>query len=455
MIHEAHRQLLTAYVDGELTARGRRRVVRLLRRSREARHLLRRLQRDAQALRSLRVPALAVDLSERVVQTISDRGLKPGVRRPARLPARKRYPAWVGLAAAAAVFVVVSFGSYLFFSSGPLGSDGSGQAAVHRPTPTPKEQPEERPTRGSQEGEANHEVVRQEVPPVLVGPEKPLIEKPVPPHEPIVRVPAEDEDPRLDPPAPEKKPDAPVLTAGGSIEMDRLERVELVLPQVVKLEQLEALAAREKLAAQLAKSPAYRIEVLCRDASRAVDRLRPILHGRKIDLTVESLAHARLTKKPAPKSDFALFLENVAPADLVEVLHLAGVEDRKAATRKPGEGRLDGAVVFNPLSRFDRRELVDLLGIDPTRVRPREPAPASSIDIRKPLSEGTRTQVENALDGKGPARPGAVKSPNTALLVPLGAGKGRLGPEVKRFLDTRKPARPETVQVFLVLRNVP
>jgi len=129
MLREVDSQLLTAYVDGELTARERRRVVRLLRQSREARRFVRRLRRDARLVGSLRVPPLPVDLSEVVLQTIAARGLKPGTRRPARRTVPPRFPAWVGLAAAAAVFLAVSLGSYLFFSSGPAGTD-PGPVAV-------------------------------------------------------------------------------------------------------------------------------------------------------------------------------------------------------------------------------------------------------------------------------------------------------------------------------------
>src|SRR5258705_531710 len=92
MLPERDRQLLTAYVDGELTARQRRHVDRLLRRSGEARRLLQKLQAAPHALTALgdppvaAPPPLAVDLAPAVLQTIADRGLEPG--RPQRPPDR-------------------------------------------------------------------------------------------------------------------------------------------------------------------------------------------------------------------------------------------------------------------------------------------------------------------------------------------------------------------------------
>ena len=65
MLLDRYRQLLTAYVDGELSSRQRRHVVRLLHRSAEARRLLRQLEADAKSLRDLPRPALSVDSRER------------------------------------------------------------------------------------------------------------------------------------------------------------------------------------------------------------------------------------------------------------------------------------------------------------------------------------------------------------------------------------------------------
>ena len=61
MLSESARQLVTAYVDGELNARQRRQAVRLLSRSEEARRLLNRLEEDA-------VAQVEVGMSQSAVQ---------------------------------------------------------------------------------------------------------------------------------------------------------------------------------------------------------------------------------------------------------------------------------------------------------------------------------------------------------------------------------------------------
>src|SRR5437016_3994573 len=100
MLPESTCQLLTAYVDGEVSARQRKVVARLLRRSSEARELLRQLQDDARKLRYLPRPPLGTDLSDGILRTIAQRGLRP----PQRIsPPSAAVPLWTVVAAAASI----------------------------------------------------------------------------------------------------------------------------------------------------------------------------------------------------------------------------------------------------------------------------------------------------------------------------------------------------------------
>src|SRR5438105_4517825 len=67
MLAEKYQELLTAYVDGELSARQRRAVYKLLRRSAEARALLRQLQEDSHSLIELPPPPPAPDFAGSVM----------------------------------------------------------------------------------------------------------------------------------------------------------------------------------------------------------------------------------------------------------------------------------------------------------------------------------------------------------------------------------------------------
>src|SRR5262245_709168 len=114
MLPERYRELLTAFVDGELSTRQRKGVLRLLHKSAEARQLLRELQADADLVRGLPRRKLGGDFPLQVMQAIAERGLHPGGQvAAASRPAG--WPAWAGWAAAAAVLLSVTALSYFAF----------------------------------------------------------------------------------------------------------------------------------------------------------------------------------------------------------------------------------------------------------------------------------------------------------------------------------------------------
>jgi anti-sigma factor RsiW len=141
MLSDRHCQLLTAYVDGELTARQRRAVDGLVQRSAEARAFLEDLQSDSAELRSLPPRKAPATLAEKVLGTLSD---------VPRLPVQPVRPAviaqgsgmlstWLGLAAAACVLVMVGVGTYLLF--GLLLGDKVENREVKKDTPPPPQVP--------------------------------------------------------------------------------------------------------------------------------------------------------------------------------------------------------------------------------------------------------------------------------------------------------------------------
>ena len=111
MVRETERELLTAFIDGECSEDEQKAVMRLLQRSSEARKLLRQLQQDADSLRTLpRMPSPR-DFSQSVLDTIEERGLRPGRFRRTNLPP---VPLWTTVAAAASVFLAVGLATFFF-----------------------------------------------------------------------------------------------------------------------------------------------------------------------------------------------------------------------------------------------------------------------------------------------------------------------------------------------------
>jgi hypothetical protein len=414
MLPDRDRQLLTAFVDGELTGRQQRHVLRLLRRSAEARTLLEQMKQDSSILRSLRKPRLQRDLTESVMQAIQERTLGPVHHPPVALaPA---LPTWVGLALAAAVLLAIGLGSYVYFAAS-LGrlSENHNRLARH-PQVAPARTPGERDKTRAAPSSSEH------------GPEI-LTQRPKPegPAQPSNQVVAQPKDPPKgnDNPSSSPKPkEEPVVTAP-AMEMFELKTVDVTAPLVLKIKELDQEAVRKKLLGELGKDCAFRLELPCRDGTKALERLQGLLKANKTHLLVDHAAQERL-KKPAWKTNYVLLMENLTPDELARLLQSVGAEDKKAEAKKPNESQLDRLVITR-MTKRDQKELADLLGIDPGQVPARPEATKLS------------------------AKPGEV----TALVLPFNPVRPRPGsPEIKKFLESRKSARLGTLQVLLVLRNV-
>ena len=438
MLSSEEQELVTAFVDGELSGQKRRLVARLLRRSDEARTLLRGLQGDSRELRAMPALSAPVDLSSRILRRI-EAAPRPVLRMPRRVvPTVARFRIYRGLAAAASVLLLVGLGSFFLNLSGrPATNPGDGLARQEDPTenkvdPTPN-------------GLARQQDKVDEKAPVAV------VRHPKPPETP--KLPVEDEEENkpvvVVTPDPDR-PDGPILTAPGRESRGVLERVELALPTFHRLHTLDQPAVAKGLAGQLTGT-AYRVELTARDASRGFARLQQVFAARKIDLVVDPATAKRL-EKPQWRTDFGLFLENVPAADLVAILAGVGTADRLGGDKKPSEMRFDGSLVVKELSAWDRRELADLLGVDPVKYRP-DVTPPPAVDITRPLDEQTAAQVAASLQGKGPPRPGSSAT-NLAAYAAMLTGPRARSLDLKLFLATRLPARPGSLQVFLVLRNV-
>jgi hypothetical protein len=406
MLPDQVRQLLSAYVDGEVSNRQRKAVFRLLRRSAEARALLRRLQEDAERVRRLPPRRLPDDFPARVLLALPPRPSSNGPARP--VLARGTVPLWGGLVAAAAVLLAVALGSFLFFHRAPdgttsgepvarvapgdgLGSPDSGRKPADPPDPDDPPRPPEGP--GDE------------------GKPEPI---PVPP----VERPGGSGDPA--------KPGNSVPTAPSDPPVPR-DDMEMFKPAVPQIDLFPLLTVREieadKVAKLFEKDPAYRLELPCRDTRKGFRRLEAALKDTGFALLIDKAAQNRLAD-PRVQTNYVVFLEDVTPQELGRVLARLGAEDKKAAEAKPKPDPQFSKLVVNRLSDADRKEMFDLFGADTK--------PAANGSAPRPKPERTALAVTY-----NPVRP------------PAGSA------EVKRYFETRKPVRPGAVQVLLVLRETP
>jgi hypothetical protein len=433
---DRERRLLTAYVDGELSPRQLRHVERLLARSEPARRLLRQLQADSRALRDLPTVRPPTDLAPAILGAIAPRRAQPRVApRPA---VSAGLSAWVGVAAAAAVLLGLGLASYLYFASWVEREPGSADAARRNLPPQP-DQPKEsgpllaRTDRPGTRNDADLERSRDRLPPS-------------PPPAKASSGVAE----RSRPSAPADSPDDKVLT--DRVDIFRIARIDVDLPVTFKLDALVEGTVRKAFLAELAAGRDFRLELPCRNGTRAFEHLRGGIQSLGIAPVFDPAAREHLRLPQLPGS-YLVYLEDVTPEELARLLTVSAEADRKGG-RAPLDRQFDRLVLAR-MTAADHKELAALAGTDPAQAdHPRAPAAA---DGRRPLPDLTARQVEKSLAGQGGAvrpRPGEAPGSRPALVLSSSPPRPRAGSaDVQRYLQMRKPARPGTLRVLLVLRG--
>lgn len=433
MMPETYRELLSAYVDGELSVPQRRTVQRLLEHSPEAREYLRQLQVNANHLRNLPRRRLATDLSGSVLNTIRERGLRPGRLRLPR-PVPVTLPAWISVASAAAVLLMVTATSYLVFADRSRPNDSG--AFVQGSAPSTPANDDAKSTE------------REVVPETVVAKND---SRPEPRPTPKASRPTS-ETPKTtmpEPPTPEPEPEPDPVVAAPIPKLELFQPSKLpaiVLPSIYSLEQFE----EAKLRADLGKDTGFRLELPVKESVKAYDRLQTVLKASGPTLVLDPNAQFRL-RHPQLKTNFVVYTEAMNADEWVKLLARLAVEDRKAEAKKRGDGQFE-SVVLTPLSKDDDKELSDLLGVDPQKVPtpPKHTGPLG-VDIRKPLSEGTADQVAEALKNGGSMNRGPER---LALVLPYNPVRPRAGSaELKRFVESLRPSQPGTIRLLLVLRE--
>lgn len=146
MLPERLTQLLTAYIDGELSSRQRKAVTRLLRKSPEARKLLQEMQQDSIVLRGLPRKKMKQDLSQTLPGTIEMRGLKLPPPPSTAAPRVTTVPVWVALIAATLLLGGIGVGSYLFFATANKKTPHTTSARAEPSTPSKQATPPGQPS---------------------------------------------------------------------------------------------------------------------------------------------------------------------------------------------------------------------------------------------------------------------------------------------------------------------
>jgi anti-sigma factor RsiW len=421
-------QLLAAYVDGELTERQEKAVLRVIKDSAEGRALLQQLQKDAEGLRGLSRMVLSPDFSNRVMAAIPLRLSSPKRLRIPKAPVST----WIGLGAAAAVLFAISVGSYFYFKPDPAGPSGAALALVL---------PEEEKTAA-------------EAKPLMTA-AAPPIEQPRPAVEiSKKKAPAKTSELLVKENTP-KSSSIPSVPQNKDNLLGSELKEEFELPFVMVKEEVALRLQpgdlgkdklRRDLEEELRKRSTYHVEIHSQDTVMALERLALACKSQGIDLLLDDRAQ-RMRTLHLP-TDYALYIENVTPEKVFSVLEQMS-KSEKGAGNRPAKVSVK-SIVINGMSPENHNRLRRLLGTDPTRQTPRKSNPSMASEDSVSLTKKTENQVTKLLQKRKIL---AQLDEPMAIVVENKRFSSTKSAEVKQFLSARQKPRDGTIQVLLVLRG--
>ena len=427
MLSDRVKRLLTAAVDGELDQVERRALQKVLQQSEDARHLYKKMKRDAGGLNQLARQGLPPHFSCRILQALGETGLIT----PSSIghsPKRFSLPLWANFAAAAAVMMAVCAGTYMVIvlNEQERVAVANAESKKAKPEAIAAPMPDAPASLAvAKDAKADSPVVPDQTP-----------TKPI-----EVAVAARSDDPKVVEPG-----------SGDLLFTPFNPKVELFatvtradLPPIFVARELDEVKAKELFRDSLKHGDAFHLDLFCRDTTKAFERLQAVMKAQGQKITVDGVAQERFNRKL--KTHYVFFTEALSADEVAKLFQALAAEDKKAESKK--DAAFDKLVV-KPLAADSQKTLSILLGVDVKWLQPKKTA----IDLSKPLSDSTAEKLAQKLGEK----PGSVtaKHPDHSVLVlsfnPIRPNPGS-SKEVKAFLEQRKDRKPNAVPLLIVLRT--
>lgn len=443
-------RLITAALDGELPPAEARRLRQVLATSPEMRAWYDRLRSDAARLRSLPRVAPPADLTTRILARLAEvparRPVEPApvVTRHRPLgPARRR--SGLPVAVAALVFVSVTAGSFLLFLEQLSPTPGRGTARL-QPAPTGPVSADDAASRDDASSVEN--------------PRPRPSASSTPTHPPAVRTATTTDPPAPPPPselalAPEPRPARVPLVGSSFIPQTQFDRIDVRVPFLRSVVELEQDEVRRQLTAELTGDLAYRVDLFVRNPVRAVELFRDAARADGLTLLADATTSGLLQKRQV--TAVVVYCESLTPEEVARLLARVTAEDAKVSPR------VFGTIHVVPAGPADAQDLKALLGTDPGLFKRAASEPPAGTDPNglaprdpsRPLSAGTADHIIKSVTA-GPSGTPTPTGEKTALLLTWQPLAARTPPsqsaEIKQFLAKRSERRPRVVPVLFILR---
>ncbi len=231
-------------------------------------------------------------------------------------------------------------------------------------------------------------------------------------------------------------------------ELEPFRVVKIRLPLLLELKDLDQQYPRQKLREELKRDEVIRVDLFCKENSRAAELLNAAFKARGQQLLIDGIAQDRLKRKQ--KSDYVYFTESMTAEEIAQLLEQLGADDKKAELKKAGDGQFD-RFMLAPFLPADVAELAKALGVPVSQVKLPKPKALSSIDPRRSLESVTAAQLAANLP-----KAGARAGDKLTLVLPYGLTNHfpQNSKEIKSFLDKRSERKPNTLPLMLVLQTI-
>jgi hypothetical protein len=247
--------------------------------------------------------------------------------------------------------------------------------------------------------------------------------------------------------APEPRLVNPDWQAAAPLPETRFDQVDIRLPFLRTVADFERDETRQELAAELARDPAFRIDVFTRNPQRAVELFRAAAKAAGVAVHADATTLKHLGQQHV--NSVVIYTETLTPGETAALFGKLAAQDAKVSPH------VFDALHAIPATGDDERHLRGVLGVHPglfKRVIPPE-------EVEKPLppgangqsiTDGTADHIVDTLKGKGKA---GEKSGFLMTWSPLAARPlPGTSAELKAFLARRGERRPDAVPVVIVIR---
>jgi len=417
--------LITAAVDGEISSEQARACRRLFADQPAAAKLFRQLKADAARVkaypRATAPLALTATIMAHVATLPAHQPIVPSTAVPMR-----RVVTSLPYAVAASILLSVVFGSFWVFSPDRGDKDRAETRIEHLPAPKPL--PPDR-----------REPILTDY--VVARPDDSLISAAVIPMPRLVPDPTPIVIAKLHTElAPLPRPAGGDVVGFNLVEKTRpLTAVELRLPFITQAIDFDKPDVSERLTAEFALDPAYRLDLMAKNPQVAIDLLLAAVKSSGATVSIDAATQERLTKKMPITT--ALYLEGLTPAEVVTLLGQLG-KGVQAATPAA-----IGAANLVPALAQEQRDVRDLFGVDLGLLRTPRGNGTSSASPGKSVANDTIGQIANNMKKGTDKQAILLTYLPPGLRTPVDKSK-----EVKAFLDRRSERKSGTIPLLIVLR---